>query len=218
MRIIITGVTGMIGEGVLLECLKDERVTEVLAVSRKSSGHSHPKLTEYLVADFLDLKENDPFLQDYDACFFCAGVSSVGMKEMDYYRNTYETTLAFARAISPKEKCSFMYVSGVGTDSSEAGSLNWARVKGKTENELIAMPFKAAFGYRIGAVVPAEGQKFVLTYYRRLKWIIPIFKILFPKSFSTAKEIASSMMYFAQHGNAHPIIHIKDIRKVATLT
>jgi nucleoside-diphosphate-sugar epimerase len=100
MRIIITGVTGMIGEGVLLECLKDERVTEVLAVSRKSSGHSHPKLTEYLVADFLDLKEIDPFLQDYDACFFCAGVSSVGMKEMDYYRNTYETTIAFARAIS----------------------------------------------------------------------------------------------------------------------
>jgi len=215
MKIIITGVTGMIGEGVLLECLKDERVSEVLAVSRKSSGHTHPKLKEYLVADFLSLKEEDPNLKGYDACFFCAGVSSVGMKEMDYYRNTYETTLAFARAISPKEKCSFMYVSGVGTDSSEAGSLRWARVKGKTENELIAMPFKAAFGYRIGGVIPAEGQKYVLPMYRRLKWLIPLFKKLFPQSFSTAREIASSMIYFAQHGNAHPIIQVKDIRKVA---
>jgi hypothetical protein len=108
-----------------------------------------------------------------------------------------------------------MYVSGVGTDSSEAGSLNGARVKGKTENELIAMSFKGAFGYRIGGVIHAEGQKYVLPMYRRLKWLIPVLKKLFPQSFSTAREIASSMIYFAQHGNAHPIIQVKDIRKVS---
>jgi hypothetical protein len=217
MKVIITGVTGMIGEGVLLECLKDDRVTEVLGVSRKSSGVQHPKFREYLVPDFLLLKENDPQLEGYDACFFCAGVSSIGMKEDDYFRNTYQTTLQFAKAIGPKEKCTFIYVSGSGTDSSEAGALKWARVKGKTENDLIALPFKAVFGYRIGAVIPAENQKFVLKYYQRLKWLMPLLKRAFPGTFSTMRQVASSMIYFTIHGNSHPIIHIKDIKRVAEL-
>jgi nucleoside-diphosphate-sugar epimerase len=130
MKIIITGTTGMVGEGVLFECLAHPQITEVLSVSRKPSGVTHPKLKEYIVPDFLALQENDEKLKGYDACFFCAGVSSVGMKESEYTRITYNTTLNFAKAVNPNPQMSFVYVSGSGTDSSEKGKLMWARVKG----------------------------------------------------------------------------------------
>ncbi len=137
MKVIITGTTGMVGEGVLFECLGSPELTEVLSVSRKPSGAEHPKLKEYIVPDFLSLKENDEKLKGYDACFFCAGVSSLGMKEDDYRRITYDTTMNFARATGPNPGMRFIYVSGGGTDSSENGKLMWARVKGKTENDLM---------------------------------------------------------------------------------
>ncbi len=214
MKIIITGVTGMIGEGVLLECLNNDKITEILAVSRKSSGKTHPKLKEYVVRDFLSLPENDENLAGYDACFFCAGVSSIGMSETDFERNTYSTTIQFAKALNPSPKMSFIYVSGSGTDSSENGKLHWARVKGKTENELMAMPFKQAFGFRIGMVQPAEGQVHVLKYYKYLAWLVPVLKVLTPNIINTMKQVANAMVYFAENGFERNVIFVKDIHKL----
>lgn len=214
MKIIITGVTGMIGEGVLLECLNNDKITEILAVSRKSSGKTHPKLKEYVVRDFLSLPEKDENLAGYDACFFCAGVSSIGMSETDFERNTYSTTIQFAKALNPSPKMSFIYVSGSGTDSSENGKLHWARVKGKTENELMAMPFKQVFGFRIGMVQPAVGQVHVLKYYKYLAWLVPVLKVLTPNIINTMKQVANAMVYFAENGFERNVIFVKDIHKL----
>src|SRR5512133_313512 len=142
MKVIITGTTGMVGEGVLLECLNQPEITEILSVSRKPTGISHTKMKEYIVADFLSLLKNDEKFKGYDACFFCAGVSSVGMKEEEYRRITYDTTMNFAKALNPGPQMSFVYVSGAGTDSTEKGRIMWARVKGKVENDLMKLPFR----------------------------------------------------------------------------
>ncbi len=157
MKIIITGATGMVGEGVLLACLENAQITEVLSVSRKTTGYAHPKLKEYIVSDFLSLEETDEKLKGYDACFFCAGVSSVGMSEADYTKYTYDTTLNFAKAVSPNPQMTFVYVSGAGTDSTS--NRIWVRVKGKTENDLMKLPFKNVFAFRPGAMEPYKGQK-----------------------------------------------------------
>lgn len=146
MRVIITGTTGMIGEGILIECLAHPAITEVLSVSRKPTGKTHPKLKEYIVADFLDLDEDDGKLKGYDACFYCAGISAVGKTEEEYRKITYDTTLHFAKVLNPNPGMSFVYVSGGGTDSTEKGRMMWARVKGKTENDLAKLPFRQAFG------------------------------------------------------------------------
>ncbi len=214
MKIIITGATGMIGEGVLLECLNNPKITEILSVSRKPSGKTHAKLKEYLVSDFLSLSENDEKLSGYDACFFCAGVSSIGMSELDFERNTYSTTIQFAKALNPSPKMSFIYVSGSGTDSTETGRLHWARVKGKTENELMAMPFKQAFGFRIGMVQPTTSQLHVLPYYKYLAWLVPILKVLTPNIISTMKQVANAMVYFSENGFERNVIFVKDINKL----
>lgn len=217
MRVIITGTTGMVGEGVLLECLNQPVITEVLSVSRKPAGISHPKLTEYIVPDFLSLARHDPKLKGYDACFFCAGVSSVGMKDEEYRRITYDTTLHFARCLDPNPQMSFVYVSGGGTDSSEKGRMAWARIKGRTENDLMKLPFKQAFGYRIGFLIPAAGQKRVLKYYRYVSWLTPLLKRLTPNIISTMKQVALSMIYCAQHGYERNVIYVKDIKQMAQM-
>lgn len=217
MKIIITGTTGMIGEGVLLVCLSDKRIEKVLSVSRKPTGIIHPKLKEYIVPDFLSLSENDEILQGYDACFFCAGVSSIGMAEELYTKITYNTTLHFAKCLHPNNKLSFIYVSGGGTDSSEKGRLAWARIKGKTENELMKLPFKQAFGYRIGFVKPVKGQVKTLKMYSYLSWLFPVFKVLFPSMYNTMEQVAYSMMYVSLHGYSNNIIHVKDIIKTSKL-
>ncbi|ACT92032.1 epimerase [Dyadobacter fermentans] len=211
MKIIITGTTGMIGEGVLIECLQHPQITQVLSVSRKPCGVEHPKLTEYIVPDFLTLQPDDPKLTGYDACFFCAGVSSVGMSEEQYERLTYDTTIAFARATGPSPQMSFVYVSGGGTDSSEKGRMHWARVKGKTENDLMKMPFKQAFGFRIGVVEPAAGQKKVLRYYKYFSWLIPLLKVLLPRTVSTMRQVAHAMINAARNGYPENVIQVKDI-------
>jgi nucleoside-diphosphate-sugar epimerase len=217
MKVIITGTTGMIGEGILLECLADNRITEVLSVSRKPSGKSHPKLKEYVVYDFLALNEGDEMLQGYDACFFCAGISSVGIDEKNYERITYDTTLHFAKTLKPNPTLSFIYVSGSGTDSSEKGRLHWARVKGKTENDLMKLPFKQAFGFRIGIVKPTNGQNHVLKFYNYLSWLMPLFKILFPGFFNTMKQVANAMIHVSQNGFERNVIFVKDIHHMSTL-
>ncbi len=215
MKIIITGTTGMIGEGVLLECLADPQITEVLSVSRKPTGKSHPKLKEYIVPDFLLLKENDEKLKGYDACFYCAGISAVGMKEEDYKRITYDTTLHFAKVLHPNSAMSFIYVSGGGTDSSEKGRMMWARVKGKTENDLAKLPFKQTFGFRIGFVKPSTGQQHIHPYYKYVSWLFPLVRVLLPNIYSTMKQVAQAMIYFSKNGYIRNVIYVKDIHKVS---
>ena len=215
MKVIITGTTGMVGEGVLFECLADLQITEVLSVSRKPNGVTHAKMKEYIVSDFLTLKENDEKLKGYDACFFCAGVSSIGMKEAEYTRNTYDTTLTFAKATGPNPQMSFVYVSGGGTDSSEKGRLMWARVKGKTENDLMKLPFKQVFAFRPGLMVATEGQKHVLKIYKYFSWLFPVVKLVAPKTINTLRQVAQAMIYAAQHGYEKNVVEVKDITILA---
>jgi uncharacterized protein YbjT (DUF2867 family) len=215
MKVIITGTTGMVGEGVLLECLSNPAVTEVLSVSRRPNGHAHPKLKEYIVADFLSLQANDPQLQGYDACFFCAGVTSVGKKEPEYTRISYDTTMAFARATGPNPLMTFTYVSGAGTDSTEKGRQMWARVKGKTENDLMKLPFKNAFGFRPAFMIPTAGQKHVLSLYKYFAWLVPILKVLTPNSICTISQVGKAMIAATRYGYDKNIITVKDIKTLA---
>jgi uncharacterized protein YbjT (DUF2867 family) len=215
MKIIITGATGMVGEGILLECLQLPQVTEILSVSRKSCGITHQKLKEYIVADFLSIDLNDEKLKGFDACFFCAGISSVGISEDEYRRITYDITLHFAKACHPNPNMSFIYVSGGGTDSSEKGRMAWSRIKGKTENDLMKLPFKQAFGYRIGFMIASPGQKRVLKYYNYFSWLIPVLKVLTPNMISTMREVALSMIYVTQNGYPKNVIEVKDIKIMA---
>jgi hypothetical protein len=215
MNIIITGTTGMIGEGILLECLNDERISAILSVSRKPIGKNHPKLKEYIVSDFLSLQEGDENLKGYDACFFCAGISSIGISPADYERISYNTTLQFAKAVGPNPNMSFIYVSGSGTDSTEKGRIRWARVKGKTENDLMKLPFKQAFGFRIGIVEIAKGQTHVLPFYKYVSWLIPVLKIVSPNILNTMKQVANTMIVVSSTGFPKNIIHIKDIHRLS---
>ena len=214
MKVIITGTTGMIGEGIMLECLRHPEISEVLSLSRRPVGHQHPRLKEYVVNDFLNIADGDPRLQGYDAVFFCAGVSAVGMSEEAYTKITYDTTLRVARAVLPGPRISFIYVSGGGTDSSEKGRMMWARVKGKTENDLFRLPFKQAFGFRIGFVKPARGQKYVLRYYKYLSWLLPVVKWCFANAYSTMQEVAHAMIFLSKNGYDRPVIRVKDIRQI----
>ncbi len=202
----------MVGEGILLECLQLPQVTEILSVSRKPCGITHPKLKEYIVSDFLSVDLNDEKLKGFDACFFCAGISSVGISEEEYRRITYDTTLHFAKACNPNPNMSFIYVSGGGTDSSEKGRMAWARIKGKTENDLLKLPFKQAFGYRIGFMIASPGQKRVLKYYKYLAWMIPFLKLALPNMITTMKQVALSMVYATQNGYHKNVIEVKDIK------
>lgn len=215
MRVIITGTTGMIGEGILIECLAHPAITEVLSVSRKPTGKTHPKLKEYIVADFLDLDEDDGKLKGYDACFYCAGISAVGKTEEEYRKITYDTTLHFAKVLNPNPGMSFVYVSGGGTDSTEKGRMMWARVKGKTENDLAKLPFRQAFGFRIGFVKPTVGQQHVLSYYKYVAWLFPVIKNLLPFMYNTMKQVAQAMIYVSQNGYERNVIYVKDIRNMS---
>lgn len=211
MKIIITGATGMIGEGVLRACLDINQVTEILSVSRKALSFSHPKLKEYVVTDFLKIDLNDPKLKGYDACFFCAGISSVGISADQYYKITYETTLHFAQALNPNPNMIFIYVSGGGTDSSEKGWQHWARVKGKTENDLQKLGFRQSFGYRIGFVKPHPQQISVHKYYSYIKPLFPVIKNIFPFMYNDMNEVAQSMIYLVNHEYTKTVIQVKDI-------
>jgi uncharacterized protein YbjT (DUF2867 family) len=215
MKVIITGTTGMVGEGVLLECLGNPDITEVLSVSRKPSGTVHPKLKEYIVADFLLLKENDEKLKGYDACFFCAGVSSVGKKEEEYRRITYDTTMNFARATGPNPQMTFIYVSGAGTDSSEQGRLMWARVKGKTENDLMKLPFKQALAFRPGFMTVTKGQKHVPAFYKYVSWLFPVVKFLAPQFICPLSEVGRAMINAARSGYEKNVVEVRDIKILA---
>lgn len=205
----------MVGEGVLLECLANPQITEVLSVSRKPIGVKHPRLKEYIVEDFLLLQKDDEMLKGYDACFFCAGISSIGMKEAEFKRITYDTTITFANALSLMPQISFIYVSGAGTDSKEKGRSMWARVKGKTENDLMKLPFKQVFAFRPGLMKFTKGQKNISKSQKVLTALYPVFKALFPNGTSTLQQVAKAMIYATQKGYKKNVVEVKDIKILA---
>lgn len=215
MKVIITGATGMVGEGVLLECLENNAVSEVLIVNRRSSPLRHSKLKELLMPDFMKPEGHDAILAGYDACFYCAGISSIGMKEEKYTVITYDTTIAFAKKLaSLNPEMVFSFVSGSHTDSTEKGKVMWARVKGRTENALMELPFKKAYNFRPGFMKPFEGQKNVKAI---LKPLIAIVPLLFPKKSLTLKQVGQAMINTVSKGYPKQILEIEDIKALAAL-
>jgi uncharacterized protein YbjT (DUF2867 family) len=219
MKIIITGTTGMVGEGVLLQCLQNPQVEKVLAISRKANGHSHPKLEELIHSDFSDLSSVENQLIGFDACYFCAGISSLGISKDEYERITYDLTLAFAKTLAKlNPKMTFTYLSGQGTDGTEKGSSHWARIKGKTENDLRKLPFKRVFAYRPGVMKPVdENSQHVLSYYKYFGWIYPIGRMLFPNGFNTLAEVGDSMVNVTLKGYENFVLNGKEITQTAKL-
>jgi len=214
IRAIVTGVTGMVGEGVLYECLQHPLVEAVLVINRKPCGVSHPKLKEIIHKDFFDITPIQDQLKGYNACFFCLGVSSVGMKEPEYYRMTYTLTLHFADVlVKQSPEVTFCYVSGTGTDSTEKGRSMWARVKGKTENDLMKLPFKKVYAFRPGFMQPTPGMKNTNKYYKYIAWLYPLLRRL--GMASTLKELGLAMINTVNNGPAHPILEVKDIIALA---
>jgi hypothetical protein len=216
LRVILTGATGMVGEGVLIECLKNPLVESVLLVNRKPCLFIHPKLKEIVHQDFFNLNEIEDDISGYNTCLFCLGVSSVGMNEDEYTKISYTLTMNFARTISRlNHNMSFSYISGVGTDSSEKGKLMWARVKGKTENDLMKLPFKAIYAFRPGMLKPTVGQKNTLKYYKYLGWLYPILKAIIPNSASSLQELGLAMIHASAYGSEKKVLEVKDIIQLA---
>jgi len=216
MKVIVTGSTGMVGEGVMHECLQHAEVEKVLVLSRKPCGVSHPKLTEIIHSNFFDLSLIEEQLRNYDACFFCLGVTSIGKKKKEYHRLTYELTMHVAETLSRLNTgMTFCYVSGAGTDGTEQGRSMWARVKGKTENHLMKLPFKKAYMFRPGYIHPMQGLKNTLKGYRAVAWLYPILKIIFPKYVSTLKDIGDAMINCASKEYNKPVLEVPDIVKAA---
>lgn len=215
LKFIITGATGMVGEGVLFECLQNPTVSEVLIVNRRHYEMQHPKLRELIVPDFLQLSDFTVSLKGYDACFFCAGITSIGMKEDKYTRITYDTTMAFAKALlEVNNNMVFTYLSGAATDSSEKGRLMWSRVKGKTENDLAKLPFKAEYNFRPGVMQPFPDQKNWKPFF---KFIVKIVKAFSPKSVLTMEEVGKAMINSVRVGYNKNVLEVSDIRQLATL-
>ena len=218
LRVIVTGATGMVGEGVLHECLLSDKVAEVLIINRRPSEVTHPKLKEIIHADFYDLSTIEDQLNDYDACYFCLGVSSVGMKEPEYTQKTYTLTLHVAETLAKHNQAmTFCYVSGKGTDSTEKGSSMWARVKGKTENDLMKLGFKQVFAFRPGYMHPTKGLKRVLPAVKYLSWLYPLFRVIFPNGTNTLKDVGLAMINITIHGYNKSIIDPNDIEVLAGL-
>jgi uncharacterized protein YbjT (DUF2867 family) len=210
------GATGMVGQGVLRECLLDGDVTQVLSIGRRPIGEQHPKLRELILPDLNDYKAVEDQLTDFDACFFCLGVSSVGMSEEDYRRVTYDLTLAAAQTLARlNPQMTFVYVSGAGTDSTERGRVMWARVKGATENALMRLPFKAAYMFRPGFIEPMHGVRSKTALYQAA-YVIgrPIFGLLrrwAPDRVTTSVQVGRAMLAVAKRGAPAPLVEVPDI-------
>jgi len=212
IKAIVTGATGMVGEGVLQECLVHPDVEKVLVINRKPCGLADPKLTEILHTNFYDISPISDQLNGYNAFFFCLGVSSVGMKEEQYYSLTYTLTMHMAEILAKQNpEMTFCYVSGAGTDSSEEGRISWARVKGKTENDLMKLPFKKVFAIRPGFMLPSRGAKNVSGYYAIFRFLYPGLRALFPRYVTTLKEVALAMINSVIYGYEKPVLEVKDL-------
>ena len=247
LRVIITGTTGMVGEGVLHECLQHPAVEAVLILNRKPLGLTHPKLREIVHPDFYNLAPIESQLTGYNACFFCLGVSSVGMSAEEYYKVTYTLTMHVAGTLSrlnplpvsaaastPAGRAAatspdaatpaqagvpgnmvFAYVSGAGTDSTEKGRSRWARVKGKTENDLMLLPFRRVYAFRPGFIKPIKGLRQAHAFYKYINWMFPLGRALYPSGFATLSEVGLAMIYLALHCSGDAIVSGKDIIRYA---
>jgi len=220
VRVVIFGATGMVGAGALLECLDDPRVDAVLAVVRRPTDLTHPKLTEAVHADFFDYDRLRARFAECDACFFCLGVSSAGMDEAAYRHLTYDLTLAAARAlVEANPRMTFCYVSGQGTDSTERGRAMWARVKGKTENALLTLPFKAAYMLRPGFIQPLRGVRsrtpLYQAFYSALGFLLPVLRRLVPDQITTTVNVGRALIRLAAEGDGKRILLAADINRLA---
>lgn len=220
MRVILFGASGMVGQGVLRECLRDPEVTQVLAVVRAPLGQSDAKLTELVHGDFFDFSAVEKQLSGYDACFFCLGVSSSGMSEADYRRVTYDVTLAAAKVLARVSPgATFIYVSGAGTDESEHGRSMWARVKGETENALRKLPFRATYMFRPGYIQPLHGirskTRLYRVFYAVLAPLFPLFDVVAPRFVTTTERVGRAMLKVAKQGAPAPLLENAAINQLA---
>ncbi|MEH6996663.1 NAD-dependent epimerase/dehydratase family protein [Neobacillus drentensis] len=217
MKVLLFGATGMVGQGVLRECLLDESVQSVLSVGRSITGQNHPKLSELELNDFMNLTNIEEAITGYDACFFCLGVSAVGMSEENYRKISYDFTLSVAQTlVKLNPNMTFIYVSGTGTDSSENGRIMWARVKGKTENELLKLPFKATYMFRPGVILPLHGVKSKTKLYRVMYQVLrPIYPLLRNfKSVTTTEQVGRAMIHVTKSGYQKPYLENSDINSI----
>ena len=219
MKVILFGATGMVGQGVLRECLLDTGVESVLAVGRSATGQANPKLREIVHANFLDFATIESQLAGFDACFFCLGVSSLGMDEERYRHLTYDITMAAAATLARLNPgMVFTYVTGRGTDSTEKGPLMWARVKGKTENDLLKLPFKAAYMFRPAGIQPLHGVKsktgWVQAIYVGAAPLLSLLNRVAPAYMTTSEQVGRAMIRVARDGYPKPILESEDINAV----
>jgi len=219
MKAILFGATGMVGQGVLRECLRSQEVDMVLSVGRRTTGQPHPKLREIAHQDFTDFSPIDGELTGYDACFFCLGVSSIGMNESEYRRVTYDFTLAAGQTLARlNPNTTFIYVSGAGTDSSGQGSTMWARVKGQTENALFQLPFKGAYAFRPAYIQPLHGivpkTAWLRGFYAVVAPLYPVWKALFPKYVTTTACMGRAMIHVARAGAPKRVLENRDINQI----
>ncbi len=213
-NVIITGATGMVGEGVLIQCLNSPEINSVLVINRKPCGYTHQKLKEIIHADFFDFSGIEDHLTGYNACFFCLGITSVGVDEDKYYKMTYTLTMHVAETLSKlNNDMTFCYVSGGGTN--ENGRLKWAQVKGKTENDLMKLPFEQVFNFRPGFIKPLPGQKYAHKFYRYINWLFPLGRALYPNGFCTMAELGQAMINTLSHNDERRIIEGKEIISLA---
>jgi uncharacterized protein YbjT (DUF2867 family) len=223
MRVLLFGATGMVGYGVLRECLEDPDIQLVETVGRTATGGKHPKLREIVHKDLSDVAPIESELSGFDACFFCLGITAAGLNEADYLRVTYGIALAVAEALARlNPDMTFIYVSGAGTDSSEHGRVMWARVKGKTENALMRLPFKASYMFRPGIIEPVHGAKSKTRFYRFFyaisKPLLPPLRWTFPNYVLTTAEIGQAMLAVVRQGAPKPILESKDMRAILAHT
>lgn len=215
-QLIITGATGMVGEGVLHEAINSPFVSQILVVNRKPCGMNHPKVKEFLLPDFLKPEEMRAVIKGYDACLFCLGVSSVGMNANEYKQKTYDLTLGFAIVLQEANPhMSFSYISGSGTDTTEQGRLAWARVKGKTENDLAKLGFADYYSFRPAMIKPTPGLKNSLAFYKYINWIFPILRTLAPSMACTLQELGEAMLEVSIFGSTKKTIEGDDILALA---
>lgn len=220
MKVIIFGATGMVGQGVLRGCLLDPEVTSVLTVGRTATGRTDAKLREIVHRDFTDFAPIAAQVTGYDACFYCLGISSAGMKEADYDRVTYDYAMAAAQTlVAANPGMTFVFVSGTGTDSSEQGRWMWARVKGKTENALMRLPFEAAYMMRPGYIQPVHGvtskTRLYRVFYTVLAPFYPLLRRIFPRHVITTEELGRAMIAIARDGAPKPVLENADIGELA---
>ncbi|MEJ2615111.1 MAG: NAD-dependent epimerase/dehydratase family protein [Ignavibacteriaceae bacterium] len=216
IKAIVTGATGMVGEGVMHECLNHPDVESVLVINRRTINPGHPNLKEIIHNNFYDFSGIEEQIKGFNACFFCLGTTSVGKKEDEYTRITFDITKALADIlVRHNPQMTFCYISGSGTDSSEKGKIMWARVKGKTENYILNLGFRQAFAFRPAIIEPTKGLKNTLAPYKYLSFLIPVIRLILPKHICSLKEIGIAMINSVIKGNDKKILEVADIIKLA---